>query len=1057
MIEVTKDWHGKWQEITLTPRGTQHKDVETFEAAAKERITSLVQERFRKHGQLLIIGELEAEMTRNDRKGGFPHLFSTGSKKGGSGKPILKYEDIPAAVSSLFATLSNRIQEYEGRGSGWTVNLVNFFKLKLTNYKPFSARKWIDLPLWLRNKKSVVNIKNMDDKCFLYAVVLGKNSHLITNHRDRVKNYEAYLDTVNVEGIHWPFSADQLPHFETLNSFGVNIYALDLDAATSSDDIYPEYVSSKATKINILRVYSAAGSHFCWVSNLDGLVNGIVCEDCLQTFSDRAVMQQHKDKGKCTETSAEALIELPKPEEAIVRFKDIAKQLRIPFAVYLSMDLEEIAGEFMAKRVSIKTVSDYPDLFNVQSKQWEGPLCIKEFLQWLEQRDKYAQRLFKNNVPMKLSAEEETAFQTATQCYLCLSKLPPWIPHAEPITRHRDHDHLNGTFRGALCPGCNVNYNHKNTYLPVLCHGLREREAHLLIRAMDDDSRNLRCLPLSAEKMLCFSWGRCRFLDTRSFIDAELPDLMKTLAPLPQGQDSQVHQLASVFEAFRHKAQTLLGLDPAHFVGVPGLAWSGFLRKTKAKIACFAEGQEDMLEFVQSAVRGGVAIIRKRLATANNPMLPTFDASKEVSWLQYVDCNSLYPSVMVQKLPVGDYAWDTSEWTSERILAWDSQSEKGFFLKVDVHYPAMLHEAHNDLPLLPEKRYFDPSYTMATVAERLEIKPSTADKLVPNLCDKIGLVVHISELKQALQRGLELKKVWKVLEFRQEAFMKPWIELCVAMRREAATELDRDFWKLMMNSVFGKTCEQVHTHADIKFIKTANKDRLEHYTNRPQFKDGHILTDDLLVVELNKCRVKYNKPIGVGASILGMAKAALAEFWYGCIKIKYPKAELCMSDTDSLLFHAVTQDIYKDMEGDERYDTSNYPSTHPLFNPTKAKIPGYFKDETAGRAIEEFVGLRAKQYSLKMADGGSTKKSGGGIKLSVAEQLNHEEYRSALSATSKEGLWVEFDQVQSHQHCLSTKSIKQIGLCPYDDKAWVFPDGIHTLAHGHWKIEKEHT
>ena len=182
-------------------------------------------------------------------------------------------------------------------------------------------------------------------------------------------------------------------------------------------------------------------------------------------------------------------------------------------------------------------------------------------------------------------------------------------------------------------------------------------------------------------------------------------------------------------------------------------------------------------------------------------------------------------------------------------------------------------------------------------------------------------------------------------------------------------------------------------------VKGTNASRLEHFTMRPQFKDAHIITSDLLAVELSKCKVLYNKPIAVGAAILGISKAKLADFWYDCIKTKYPKVELCMTDTDSLIFHVETPNIYKDMADDKKwYDTSNYPANHPLYSHENAKIPGYFKDETNGRPISEFVGLRSKMYSLEMADGGPAKKAAGGIQLKEAEKLKHDQFREALFA-----------------------------------------------------------
>ena len=1073
LTEETKDWHGVWTEVTFRPKGTEIADVATFESIAKNRIRNLLHDRFRKSGPMKIIGFLELGMKASDRDGIFLHGFSSGSKKRDTGRPILLEGDIDSAVDTLFAKLNADVTEYEGRGSGWTIYTANHFTLKVTPYKAFRGRGWIDLPEWVRAKKAVINIKNTDARCFLYALTLATNFNTITAHRDRPKNYEAFFDKLKMVDVEYPVSADQIPGIEASNTLSINVFGLNLETAKGPSDIVPEYRASTAfgTPINLLRIYNEEDCHYCYITNMDGLLReGTTeknfCSLCWQTFSDKAILAEHTAKGKCTESSDEALRELPSKDKAFVRFTQIEKQLRVPFAVYLAMDTAETDGVIGATKVCVKVISDYANLYGCTYKEFEGPSCVPEFLAWLIKRESYALEVLKRNVPFngtgKLTDAEETSFQAARQCYICEEQLQP------PPNRHRDHDHLNGNYRGAACPGCNVNLHHKRFLLPIFCHGLKEREAHLLIKHMDADKRELRCLPQTVEKMLSLTWGRCRFVDTRAFMDADLPVLVQSLEAadpsalkLAEGctaTKKTVHELACVFEAFRKHALKDIGLDPAHFVGVPGLAWTAFLRKTKAQIGCFSEGEDDMLDFVQSAIRGGVSIIRKRLAVANNPIVPGYDQSKTTSWLQYLDCNSLYPTAMLHKLPIGEFEWlELDDFKMEAVLLWDIEAwtpdnDYGYFAQVDVEYPESLHEAHNDLPFLPEKRAFEPSPAMSAVAERLGLSRALASKLVPNLCKKTEMVVHVSELQQAMKHGLVVTKIHKALKFKQVAFMRPWIDFCVEKRRAAASDFERDFWKLMMNSVFGKTCEQVQNRVDVKFLKQDSSERLEHFTNRPQFNDGHIITPNLLQIELGKCRVKYDKPLAVGAAILGIGKVLLADFWYGCIKAKYPQAELCMSDTDSLLFYAETPDLYSEMVGDKRYDTSNYPKDHPLFNAEQAKVPGYFKDETGGRAIAEFVGLRPKMYSVLMADGGPTKVAAGGLVLTEAVKLDHQDYRDALTATAVHS--VEFEQIQSHLHVMSTKTVRRVGLCAYDDKAWVCDDGIHTLAHGHFQISK---
>ena len=1069
--ETEKNWHGVWLETRFTPRGSEIRDLKHFEMVAKRRIAEIIRERIKKHGAQKIVGYVELGM--NNAAGiSRLHGFNSGSKRKDTGKHVLKAEDIDNAVDELFATINARIEEYEGRGSGWQLDIVNYFTLKCTNYTPILARGWIDLPEWVRAKKSVINIKNEDDRCFLFALTLAVNKDIITKHRDRPKNYIPYLDKLNMAESNFPIGLDRIPIIENANDLGINVWGLDIENAKGPSDIHLVYKATKDTPIfNLLRVSRGDQSHYCYISNLDGLMkDGItstcnnICSICLQNFSDAKVLDEHKSKGKCIDSSSEAIIVMPSKENAFVRFSEIEKQLRVPFGIYLAMETQEIDGIHQATVLCAKAVSDYPDKFGETFREWIGDTCISDFLMWLEKRESYALSLLKTDVGMKLSSEEEAAFKAATNCYICEKDLP-----LSP-NRHRDHNHITGKYRGAACAGCNINLHHKRFVLPIFVHGLKEKEAHLLIQKMDQNNREIRCLPQTVEKMLSFTWGRCKFLDTRAFIDADLTELVKSLRAadplaftkadiqiLASPTKASVLNLMCVFESFRSQALRDISIDPAHFVGAPGLAWTAALRKTKARIECFSEGQEEMLDFVQKAIRGGVSIIRKRFARANNEYVLGYDSSKPKSWLQYLDCNSLYPSAMMGKLPISDYKWLSLEnWEDEAhfvecgIWQWNPDGEIGYFVEVDVTYPTELHDKHNDFPLLPEQREFEPSPYMKNIRECFGLSSNTTPKLIPNLCKKDSMICHVAEIQQAMQQGLRVTKLRRVLEFRQEAFLKPWVEYCVEKRRTAQNEFEQSFWKLMMNSVFGKTCEQVQNRVDIKFVKSTNASRLEHFTMRPQFKDAHIITSDLLAVELSKCKVLYNKPIAVGAAILGISKAKLADFWYGCIKTKYPEAQLCMTDTDSLIFHVETSNIYKDMADDKKwYDTSNYNKNHPLYSLENAKIPGFFKDETKGRPIAEFVGLRAKMYSLEMADGGKTKQVAGGIQLKEAEKLKHDQFREALFASSLHKL--TFQHLKSKDHVLSTETVERIGLCPYDDKSWVCDDGITSYAHGHYK------
>ena len=174
--------------------------------------------------------------------------------------------------------------------------------------------------------------------------------------------------------------------------------------------------------------------------------------------------------------------------------------------------------------------------------------------------------------------------------------------------------------------------------------------------------------------------------------------------------------------------------------------------------------------------------------------------------------------------------------------------------------------------------------------------------------DKIKYVIYIRTLKQALNHGLIQKRVHRVIQFNQKAWLKPYIDMNTKLRKEAKNEFEKDFFKLMNNSVFGKTMENVRKHRDIKLVTTDEKrNKLVSETN---YHTTKRFSENLLAIEMKKTKVKMNKPVYLGMSILDISKTFMYEFWYDYIKPKYgDKAKLCYMDTDSFIIDNTTEDF----------------------------------------------------------------------------------------------------------------------------------------------------
>ena len=196
------------------------------------------------------------------------------------------------------------------------------------------------------------------------------------------------------------------------------------------------------------------------------------------------------------------------------------------------------------------------------------------------------------------------------------------------------------------------------------------------------------------------------------------------------------------------------------------------------------------------------------------------------------------------------------------------------------------------------------------------------------------------------------------------------------LRKLAKDDFEKDLFKLMNNAVFGKTMENIRRHRDIKLV-TADKKRNK-LVSEPNHHTINYISEDLSIIEMNKTKVKMNKPIYLGLSILDISKILMYEFWYDYMKPKYNNnVKLCYMDTDSFIMNIKTNDFSKDISSDveKRFDTSNYEVNRPLPTRKNKKVFGLMKDELGGKIITEFVTLRPKTYLYSTDDGKEDKKS----------------------------------------------------------------------------------
>ena len=495
--------------------------------------------------------------------------------------------------------------------------------------------------------------------------------------------------------------------------------------------------------------------------------------------------------------------------------------------------------------------------------------------------------------------------------------------------------------------------------------------------------------------------------------------------------------LADVMENFRKLCEKHYELDPAHFYTVPGMAWDAMLKITGIELELLEEGQIDMLLMIEKGIRGGISNAFKRYAKANNKFMKSFDPELKSSFIVYLDANNLYGWAMSKPLPVGGFEW----MTEEELEDWERFVDEegiGCILEVDLEYPAELHDFHNDFPLAPEK------LTLGKV-----------EKLTQNLMDKKAMVLHGKNLQLYLSLGMKLKLIRRGLKFEEKDFMKCYIDKNTSLRSQAKNDFEKKLFKLMNNSVFGKTMENVRKRVSIELVKDAEK--AAKLVNQPNFEELKIFDEFLIAVKMRETKVWMNKPVYVGMSILDLSKTLMFSFQYEYVKKKWEKAEVLYSDTDSLVLKIETADFFKDISGDvaEWFDTNDYAKNHPavlgglpIVKENKKKI-GLMKDDCGGKIVTEWVALRPKLYSFLTEDG--EKQKAKGLKKSMKNKsLRHENFLKCLktgeSQTRKQCLF------RSRDHHIFTENMVKVALSANDDKRIVLENGIDTLGIGHWRL-----
>ena len=1012
------------------------------------------------------------------------------------------------------------------KGSDFIFNGVNYLYYDLNRITISKGGSYIESPKWLKDKKCTINQKNTDNKCFQYATTLALNFNNIDKHHQRISKIKPFINDYNWNDINFPATKKDWNKSELNNkNVALNILYVPFNNKKTEIVYKSKYNLIRDNQIILLVISNGKNWHYLAVKSLSRLLRGISSNHnsdyyCLNCFHSHRTENKLNVCKKICENHEYCHIEMPSPNNNLIKYNQGEKSLELPFIIYADLEclLKKIdtcynnpdlssttkINQHIPSEYSIYTNCSF-DKSNNKLSYYRGEDCMKRFCKDLKD---HATKIidFKKKTMIPLTKEEEDNYNKENTCYICKKDF-------NNDMKVRDHCHFTGKYRGAAHNTCNLRYKIPKN-IPVIFHNGSTYDYHFIIKELAlKFNGNFECLGENTEKYrtfsvpikkkieenmditykikfidsfrfmatslsklvdnltdnihndkcikcksnLCFVRAmneklifKCidcekeyekefnkelieRFANTYKFCDNDLNKfimfLRKGVYPyeyidgwdkfnekiipskelfcsnlalenitktdyahannvfkkfninnLGEYHDLYVRSdtllLADIFENFRQSCLKNYELDPAHFVSLPGLAWQVCLIKTNVELELLTD--YDMVLMVEEGIRGGICHAMQRFAKANNKYMKDYDRKKKSSYIQYLDTNNLYGKAMTKKLPVRGFRWmdDISKIDEDFVKVYNKNDNKGYILDIDVDYPNKLQNLHSDLPFLPERMVIN-----------------NTKKLVCNLNDKKNYIVHINVLKQALDHGLKLRKVHRVIEFDQEAWLKEYIDVNTELRKKATNDFEKDFFKLMNNAVFGKTMENVRKHREIKLEKTDKK--RNKLVSEPNFHTMKLIDNNLAIIEMRKVKVKMNKPIYLGLSILDISKITMYEFWYDYVKIKYEdKARLCYMDTDSFVVNIKTKDFYKDIAENvmERFDTSNYTFDRPLPTGVNKKVIGLMKDELGGDIYSEFVALRPKAYSYITNDFIEMKKAKGTKKCVVNKMLRFEDY-----------------------------------------------------------------
>ena len=665
-------------------------------------------------------------------------------------------------------TLMQKLDDEQLEGSGFVFQEIEEVILEIYKVNDIQASSYIELPGKYKDNKSIININNNDQYCFLWCILA--QLYPVENHKDRISKYIIHLNKLNLKGIEFPMKVKDIPKFENLNNLNINVFELTGNVLT------PIHVNKKYLQPQIdLLLYQ---NHYCLITRLHCLINKDshmkhVCR-CLTAFSSQPVLIDHIDR--CQKQQPTKITFSWKDQ---LKFEDYHMKVPVPIRVYADFECinqPQNTSNVLFKQIPIAVGYYVISPFGNYYYSYFGIGCTTWFVNRMLTLEKIASKYFKTNLELEMSQEEEVQFQPAEECWLCENPLDD--------TKVRDHDHLTGKYRGAAHNICNINCKQRSSsFIPIFFHNFSGYDCHLifeeLLTGAYNQNYNPTIIPKSLENYVSVQVGCLRFLDSYRFLSSSLDKLVKSLDNFPimklEGMSDDIFkkklaypyekfnldnlhqqlnltkedywstltqsypsdddikrtqelidknkikngreltmlylkmdvlQVADVFENFVESSTREYKINPLYSYSLPGYTWKAGLKLTNIELD-FIKCKE-LLLLLENNIRGGISSF----------MGDRHVQSDENKQILYIDANNLYGWAMSQYLPTGDFKkiklcceYDSvlMNEIKEDIFNTPDDNEYGFFIECDLEYPVEIKEKTKNFPFCPYQTKADPN------------------------------------------------------------------------------------------------------------------------------------------------------------------------------------------------------------------------------------------------------------------------------------------------------------------------------------------------------------